>query len=182
MLLSFRTKEGYELCGISERRLKKGDFFLEIEEREPKIKELIREFITDKGVVYCFYKDKKLKAVYLFKQNMEEKNKILNLFKFICVDEITGDIKQTFDNLIIAVLSEEVALGAVKRVELYDKEIVSKMVKIDNYELPLGSSLVVILFLLLSLSLLLNWGNIMAIIFCVGVVFSTTCVIVRNKK
>ena len=84
--------KGYSVCTITKGTLKKGEFFEEIEVKEPKIKEKAIEIVENKGIIYGLKKDKKLKAIYLFNSKHEDDGEVLLFIEKILLDEISEEV------------------------------------------------------------------------------------------
>jgi len=169
--------KGYSVCTITKGTLKKGEFFEEIEVKEPKIKEKALEIVENKGIIYGLKKDKKLKAIYLFDSKSEDDGKVLLFIDKILLDEISEEVEKEFEKALNQEMIELVSLEDYKRVEWGEDEIVPKKVKVGKYMVSLGS----IFFMV---------GMVIGIIFddffigmCLGIgLGGTSAMIVRKGK
>ena len=118
--------KGYAVCTITRGTLKKGEFFEEIEVKEPKIKEKALKIVENKGIIYGLKKDKKLKAIYLFDSKSEDDGKVLLFIEKILLDEINEEVEKEFEKALNQEMIELVSLEDYKRVEWGEDEIVPK--------------------------------------------------------
>lgn len=131
--------KGFHLCDIGKKKINKEEFVEEIKAKDAKIAEEVINVLSNKGEVCGFKKDKKLKAIYLFEREKEEKKVILKLSKKIMVDEISEEMEKELDDVLLTNFIEVVALEEISKVVFEDKEIVPKTVKVGKFNIAIGS-------------------------------------------
>lgn len=135
---------GYSICNITKVMLKKNDFFEQIEKKDIKIKEKIQTTLNNKGLIFGFKKDKKLKAIYIFESVIENKKRILKFTEKILLEEISKELQDNFEKNISNELMELVSLEDYEEIEWNGNVIVPKTIKLGKYNIPLGSLLFIL--------------------------------------
>lgn len=128
----FGSIKGYTYSNISKRLLKKEEYLSEVKEKDKDIEKEIQEIIQNKGFIRVLRKKKIIKAIYLF----EKKDNNLIFKKSIITDEIDKEKQDSLEKIIVAELSEYVAVQDIKSVDFKDKVIEPKM---SSFNIPMFS-------------------------------------------
>lgn len=170
---------GYKICKINKKSLNKAELFSELENKEPKIKEIIENVIlNEKGIVYGLKKGNILKAVYVFLgKEIENNEKILTFSKNVSTDEISEEVSNEFEKTILEELKECVSFEEYKKVEWNDQEIVPQTIKIGKYNVSagiIGFFAGILIGAILLDSFVLGLG--------LGIIFASSGAIIKKKK
>lgn len=136
---------GFHLCNIKKNQINDAEFMQEVESKDNKINQEVMDVIKNKGKVYGFKKDKKLKAIFIFEKVKNEKKATLKLSKKIYIDEINEEMQKQLEQILISYISQYVALEEISKIIFEDKEIVPELIKVGKFRITLGT-----LILLLS--------------------------------
>lgn len=122
-LENFGLIEGYDIDEIGKRKANKTELFEEIKNVDNKIQEKVQKCLENNNyTVYGLTKNKKIKGIYIFK---EENNSLINTER-IFTNEINDNIKNKYDKCLLEINKELVANG------IYEKVIIGENVlKID---------------------------------------------------
>lgn len=122
-LENFGLIEGYDIDEIEKRKANKTELFEEIKNVDNKIQEKVQKCLEKNNyTVYGLTKNKKIKGIYIFK---EENNSLINTER-IFTNEINDNIKNKYDKCLLEINKELVANG------IYEKVIIGENVlKID---------------------------------------------------
>ena len=135
------------LSGYTPLRLNKGDFkrlekFSQIDEKDNKFINEIIEALHNEEIDCEVYglkskKEKKYKAVYLFKSELDKNNdKILRFEKSVIMDDLSNETTNAFEYVIYDLLSENVTVDEKwKKVIWKDKVIESHAIRIASVNL-----------------------------------------------
>lgn len=135
------------LSGYTPLRLNKGDFkrlekFSQIDEKDNKfINEIIESLHNEEFDCEVYglksKKEKKYKAVYLFKSEIDKNNdKILKFQKSVIIDDLSNEATNAFEYVIYDLLSENVTVDEKwKKVIWKDKTIESHVIRIASVNL-----------------------------------------------
>lgn len=173
-IISSKIK-GYEAWKIKKRFLKKDEYFVEIKEIEPNIKEIIEKCLEDKNMfILGFEKNKHFKSIYLLRLNND--TKVISLERELSVDEITKDLKDEFEKSILDFCKESINFGEYTKIQWRDVEYSPETIKIGKDDIVLGS-LVFCVSIILGLIL-----NHFIIGMALGIVFGASIPLKVNKK
>lgn len=122
-LENFGLIEGYDINEISKRKAKNTELFEEIKKVDSEIQEKVQKCLEKNNyTIYGITKNKKIKGIYIFK---EENNSLINTER-IFTNEINDNIKNKYDKCLIEINKELVANG------IYEKVIIGEnVIKID---------------------------------------------------
>ncbi len=122
-LENFGLIEGYDIDEIGKRKANKTELFEEIKNVDNKIQEKVQKCLEKNNyTIYGLTKNKKIKGIYIFK---EENNSLINTER-IFTNEINDNIKKKYDKCLLEINKELVANG------IYEKVIIGENVlKID---------------------------------------------------
>ena len=124
ILESVGIVDGYELSKLGKLKAKKDNIFVEIEKKDKKIKEEVRDILNSKsGEVFYVKKKGIIKGLYLFKNVKDDKTNNLKHIKTVYVDEVKPEVQKKFDNCIIQVAKDSVSYQEYDKVTLDDKVI-----------------------------------------------------------
>ncbi len=124
ILESVGIVDGYELSKLGKIKAKKDNIFVEIEKKDKKIKEEVRDILNSKsGEVFYVKKKGIIKGLYLFKNVKDDKTNNLKHIKTVYVDEVKPEVQKKFDNCIIQVAKDSVTYQEYDKVTLDDKVI-----------------------------------------------------------
>lgn len=176
--------QGYDIIAIGKMKAKKDILFEEIEKYDSNVKEETRKIINESsGLVFAIVKNKKIKGIYLFKSDSKNENnaKVLKHIKTVYTDEISTDIREKYDIVILNQAKEYVSIQEYDKVILNDKvvQIDPKLTKKDRNSAWFGG---------FALGFMLGWiifdeffwGLLYGIIF--APVFGGLEVVVNNKR
>lgn len=168
----FGSIKGYKVFEITTKLLKNGKWsFEEISKNNEKIVEEIENVLDNKGLVFALGKkidkNRVVKAVYIFKTDLNGDEKVLVFDKKIFSEKISEDVISEFENNIDDVLGAAVSKEQVNRAIFGEKEFELKKVKIGKYEVS-------------SALLWFVWGVLLWVVtddfiwFCLGICFGAT--------
>ena len=125
----------------NDKLLSKDKLFTEIEEKEPKIKELIKEGLKNNNLMYYTKKSGVMKAIQFFEEKNTKDKKVLKLKKAIYVDSLGKADIEELEEIVKDEMKERIILeNEYDEVEFKD-EVLSqekedtKKVEIDTVEL-----------------------------------------------
>lgn len=177
-LENFGLIEGYDINEISKRKAKNTELFEEIKKVDSEIQEKVQKCLEKNNyTIYGITKNKKIKGIYIFK---EENNSLINTER-IFTNEINDNIKNKYDKCLIEINKELVANG------IYEKVIIGEnVIKIDPKEDKKISKLSIVINIIIgTLLAYIIFENITtAIIFglLLGPAFTGIEVIVTKKR
>lgn len=163
----FGSVKGYGIQQISLKMIENKKWnFDELVDKESNIKNEIKEVLENGGTVFALAKKKVFKTVYLFKLVDSKKEKYLEFYKKIILDELTNDAIKEFEDDMTTLLGEAVAGDEVSKVIWGDKEIELSKVKIGKLEIPLS-----IIWMLVGVAFWFLFDDFMwfVIYLCIGV-------------
>lgn len=174
--------EGYDIIAIGKIKAKKDNLFEEIEKYDSNVKEETRKIVNESsGLVFAIVKKGIIKGIYLFTSDSKNDAKVLKHIKTVYTDEISTDIREKYDIVILNQAKEYVSMQKYDKVILNDKvvQIDPKLTKKDRSLAWLGG---------FALGFMLGWiifdevylGLIYGIIF--APVFDGLEVVVNNKR
>lgn len=174
--------DGYDIIAIGKMKAKKDILFEEIEKYDSNVKEEIRKIVNaSSGLVFAIVKKGKIKGIYLFKSDSNDNAKVLKHIKTVYTDEISIDIREKYDIIILNQAKEYVSMQEYDKVILNDKvvQIDPKLTKKDRSLAWFGG---------FAVGFMLGWiifdeiylGLVYGIIF--APVFSRLEVVVNNKR
>ena len=124
ILESIGLIEGYDIISIGKMKAKKDILFKDIEKCDISVKEETRKIVKESsGIVFAIVKKGIIKGIYLFKSNLKNKEKVLELTKTVYTDEVTQDIRDKYDDIILKQVKECVSMQEYNKVILNDKVI-----------------------------------------------------------
>ena len=177
-LESFGLIEGYDINKISKRKAKNTELFEEIKKVDGEIQEKVQKCL-EKNIytIYGITKNKKIKGIYIFK---EENNSLINTER-IFTNEINDNIKNKYDKCLIEINKELVANG------IYEKVIIGEnVIKIDPKQDKKISKLSIVISIIIGtlLAYIIFENIVIAIIFglLLGPAFTAVEVIVTKKR
>lgn len=168
----------FHLCNVRKKQINNYEFIKEIKAKDSRIIQEVIDVIENKGKVYGFEKNKKLKAIFLFEKVKNEKKKTLKLSKKILLDDIDKEMEQQFENILISNFVQYVALEDISKVIFENQEIVPEVVKVGKFGIAL-SSLIVILSTIIGT---VFFNDYWYIFFGAGIAIGTICGAVIKKK
>ena len=125
-LENFGLIEGYDIEEIGKRKAKKSELFDEIKNVDSKIQEKIQNNLEKNNyIVYGITKNKKIKGIYIFK---EENDSLINTER-IFTNEINDNIKNKYDKYLLKSYIELVANGIYNSVIIGDNILKPKQQK-----------------------------------------------------
>ena len=174
--------EGYDIITIGKMKAKKDNLFEEIKKYDSNIEEETRKIVNkSSGLVFAIVKKGIIKGIYLFNSEAKNDAKILKHIKTVYTNEVSTDIREKYDNLILKIAKDHVSSQAYDKVILNDKvvQIDPKLTKKDRSLAWFGG---------FALGFMLGWiifdvfylGLLYGIIF--APVFSGLEVVVNNKR
>lgn len=123
-LENFGLIEGYDIVEINKRKANKTELFDEIINIDDKIQEKIQKYLEKNNyIIYGITKNKKIKGLYIFK---EENNNLINIER-IFTDEINDNIKNKYDKCLLEINKELVESGIYEKIVIGDN-----VLKIDQ--------------------------------------------------
>ena len=177
-LENFGLIEGYDINEISKRKAKNTELFEEIKKVDSEIQEKVQKCLEKNNyIIYGITKNKKIKGIYIFK---EENNSLINTER-IFTNEINDNIKNKYDKCLIEINKELVANG------IYEKVIIGEnVIKIDPKEDKKISKLSIVISIIIGtlLAYIIFEDIVTAIIFglLLGPAFTGIEVIVTKKR
>lgn len=177
-LENFGLIEGYDINEISKRKSKNTELFEEIKKVDGEIQEKVQKCLEKNNyTIYGITKNKKIKGIYIFK---EENNSLINTER-IFTNEINDNIKNKYDKCLIEINKELVANG------IYEKVIIGEnVIKIDPKQDKKISKLSIVISIIIGtlLAYIIFENIITAIIFglLLGPAFTGIEVIVTKKR
>lgn len=177
-LENFGLIEGYDINEISKRKAKNTELFEEIKKVDSEIQEKVQKCLEKNNyTIYGITKNKKIKGIYIFK---EENNSLINTER-IFTNEINDNIKNKYDKCLIEINKELVANG------IYEKVIIGEnVIKIDPKEDKKISKLSIVINIIIGtlLAYIIFENIVTAIIFglLLGPAFTGIEVIVTKKR
>lgn len=177
-LESFGLIEGYDINKISKRKAKNTELFEEIKKVDGEIQEKVQKCLEKNNyTIYGITKNKKIKGIYIFK---EENNSLINTER-IFTNEINDNIKNKYDKCLIEINKELVANG------IYEKVIIGEnVIKIDPKQDKKISKLSIVISIIIGtlLAYIIFENIVIAIIFGLlsGPAFTAVEVIVTKKR
>lgn len=177
-LENFGLIEGYDINEISKRKAKNTELFEEIKKVDDEIQEKVQECLEKNNyIIYGITKNKKIKGIYIFK---EENNSLINTER-IFTNEINDNIKNKYDKCLIEIYKELVANG------IYEKVIIGEnVIKIDPKQDKKISKLSIVINIIIGtlLAYIIFENIVTAIIFglLLGPAFTGIEVIVTKKR
>ena len=177
-LENFGLIEGYDINEISKRKAKNTELFEEIKKVDSEIQEKVQKCLEKNNyIIYGIKKNKKIKGIYIFK---EENNSLINTER-IFTNEINDNIKNKYDKCLIEINKELVANG------IYEKVIIGEnVINIDPKEDKKISKLSIVISIIIGtlLAYIIFENIVTAIIFglLLGPAFTGIEVIVTKKR
>lgn len=177
-LENFGLIEGYDINEISKRKAKNTELFEEIKKVDSEIQEKVQKCLEKNNyIIYGITKNKKIKGIYIFK---EENNSLINTER-IFTNEINDNIKNKYDKCLIEINKELVANG------IYEKVIIGEnVIKIDPKQDKKISKLSIVISIIIGtlLAYIIFENIVTAIIFglLLGPAFTGIEVIVTKKR
>lgn len=177
-LENFGLIEGYDINEISKRKAKNTELFEEIKKVDSEIQEKVQKCLEKNNcTIYGITKNKKIKGIYIFK---EENNSLINTER-IFTNEINDNIKNKYDKCLIEINKELVANG------IYEKVIIGEnVIKIDPKQDKKISKLSIVISIIIGtlLAYIIFEDIVTAIIFglLLGPAFTGIEVIVTKKR
>lgn len=137
------VRRDYNLSSISKKGLKK-EHIKEIMDDNKSAKKLFDEVAEKEVEMYVFKKKKSIKAIYIFDEIKEDKEKVLKINKVLYTKDVTKEEKDEMKEIIINELKETIGISHNIRVDWGDTEIVPQTIEIGGkYNIPLGITLFV---------------------------------------
>ncbi len=123
---NFGLIEGYNIEEIGKRKAKNSELFDEIKKIDNKIQEKVQNNLEKNNyIMYGITKNKKIKGIYIFK---EENNSLINTER-IFTNEINDNIKNKYDKYLLKSYIELVANGIYNSVIIGDNVLKPKQQK-----------------------------------------------------
>lgn len=124
--IDFGLIEGYNIEEIGKRKAKNSELFDEIKKIDSKIQEKVQNNLEKNNyIIYGITKNKKIKGIYIFK---EENNSLINTER-IFTNEINDNIKNKYDKYLLKSYTELVANGIYNSVIIGDNVLKPKQQK-----------------------------------------------------
>lgn len=116
--------DGYDITVIGKMKAKKDILFEEIEMYDSNVKEQTRKIVNESsGVVFAIVKKGKIKGIYLFEADSKNDAKILKHIKTVYTDEVSTDIREKYDIIILNQAKDYVSMQEYDKVILEDKVV-----------------------------------------------------------
>lgn len=116
--------DGYDITLIGKMKAKKDILFEEIEMYDSNVKEQTRKIVNESsGVVFAIVKKGKIKGIYLFEADSKNDAKILKHIKTVYTDEVSTDIREKYDIIILNQAKDYVSMQEYDKVILEDKVV-----------------------------------------------------------
>ena len=116
--------DGYDITVIEKMKAKKDIIFEEIEKYDSNIKEQTRKIVNESlGLAFAIVKKGKIKGIYLFEADSKNDAKILKHIKTVYVDEVSTDIREKYDIIVLNQAKDYVSMQAYDKVILEDKVV-----------------------------------------------------------
>ena len=116
--------EGYDITVIGKKKSKNDILFEDIEKYDSNVKENIRKIVNESlGMIFAIVKDKKIKGVYLFEATSNNNVRILNHIKTVYTNEVSTNIREKYDDLILKIAKDHVSSQDYDKIILEDKVV-----------------------------------------------------------
>lgn len=116
--------DGYDLSEYGKISIKKEGIFDLLDKKDSKIKEEAMEIINEKkGEVYGITKDNVIYGIYIFKNEMKNKTKVLTLTKKVFDKDLEKETIKKYDDYLINILKDSLVSSGYKQIIVDDQII-----------------------------------------------------------